>query len=131
MPKGLIPSRFTHLLEGTTLGHLATINENGNPQVNPVWYLWDEGRLLLGVRADTAKYHNLRRNPNLAMSILDPENPFHYLELRGKVIEFALYLDLSFVNHLSQKYTGSDFDPSTSGQERYKLAVEIESWTGQ
>ena len=70
MPKENIPERFQPLLASTTLGHLATIDEAGNPQVNPVWFLWDGTHLLLSVKAETVKYRNLRRRPALAISFV-------------------------------------------------------------
>jgi PPOX class probable F420-dependent enzyme len=130
MPKSPVPETFLDLLKSTELAHLATVDARGKPQVNPVWFIWDGRYLLLGVLEATAKYRNLRRNPHLAISILDPENPFRYIELRGKVVEFALYEDLTFVNRLSRKYAGKDYPPETKGQRRYKLTVEIDSWTG-
>lgn len=131
MPQGQIPERFQPLLACTTLGHLATISREGKPQVNPVWFLWDGTHLLLSVKAETVKYRNLRRRPALAMSLADPAEPHHYLELRGDVIDFTLYRTLEFVNQLSRKYTGHDMDPAQEGLERYKLTVAIRSWTGQ
>lgn len=131
MPRTPVPERFTALLESTAVGHLATIGADGAPQVNPVWFLWDGQHLLLSVKASTVKYRNLRRNPALAISIVDPGNPHHYLELRGGVAEFELYRTLAFVNLLARKYTGRDMDPAEDGQERYRLTVGIHSWTGQ
>ena len=131
MPRGAVPEAFHHILESTTLGHLATIGSNGQPQVNPVWFLWDGEHVLLGVKADTVKYRNLRRDSRVAISFLDPDNPGHYVEVRGEVETFELYRDLSFVNQLSRKYTGCDMDPAENGKERYKLTVRVDSWTGQ
>jgi len=131
MPKGPVPERLHDLLEGTSLGHLATVDERGRPQVNPVWFLWENDQLLIGVKGDTGKLRNLRRNPWLSLSILDPGNPFRYLELRGEVVAFDEYRDLSFVNRLSRKYRGEDFDPSEHGKECYRLTVRIDSWTSQ
>jgi PPOX class probable F420-dependent enzyme len=130
MPKSPVPEEFRDLLKSRELAHLATVDAQGNPPVNPVWFIWDGQHLLLGVQEATAKYRNLRRNPHLAISILDPENPFRYLELRGKVIDFELYVDLSFVSELSRKYTGRDYPQETMGLRRFKLTVEIDSWTG-
>jgi len=131
MPRGPIPARFNSLLHSTAVGHLATIGREGTPQVNPVWFIWDGRHLLLSVKAETLKYRNLRRNPSLAMSIVDPANPHHYLELRGAVGQFDLYRTLDFVNRLSRKYTGQPMNPEEDGRERYRLTVEIDSWTGQ
>ena len=131
MPNGQVPASYEDILRSTTLGHLATIGPDGRPQVNPVWFLWDGEHVLLSVKAHTVKYRNLRRDPRLAISFADPGNPQRYLEIRGEVIEFRLYLDLSFVNQLSQKYTGHDMNPVEHGKERYRLTIRINSWTGQ
>jgi len=131
LPKPPIPERFHHILNSTTLGHLATVNETGHPEVNPVWFLWDGGRILLSVKPDTMKYANLRRDPHLAISMLDVQKPAHYLELRGKVISFELYDDLTFVNLLAHKYTGADFTHGHVGEHRYKLTMQVDRWTGQ
>ena len=131
MPIPPVPTSFNDILESATLGHLATLDALGRPQVNPVWFIWDGEHILLSVKADTRKYRNVRRIPHVAISFVDPVDPHHYLELRGQVALFDLYLDLSFVNRLAQKYTGRDMDELEKGLERYKLTIEIRSWTGQ
>lgn len=98
MPRGSVPVQFQYILESTTLGHLATLDEQGKPQVNPVWFLWDDEHILLSVKAETVKYRNVRRNPRMAMSFLDPGDSHHYVEVRGEVGEITLYRDLTFVN---------------------------------
>lgn len=131
MPLAPIPARFTPILESTTLGHLATVDDHGLPEVNPVWFLWDGEHLLLSVRAETRKYRHLRRDPHLAISLLDPTNPQHYLELRGEVVAFERFDTLDFVDLLSVKYTGVPYSRSHRGEERYKLTIQINRWTGQ
>lgn len=131
MPKPPVPERFHDLLGSTTLGHLAIVDDQGHPQVNPVWFLWDGEYILLSVKPETRKYTLLRRDPHLAISFLDIANPAHYLELRGEVVSFELYEDLTFVNLLAQKYTGADFTHGFAGEHRYKLTVKVNSWTGQ
>ena len=131
MPQGQVPARFHDLLESTTLGHLATVDARGRPQVNPVWFLWDGEHVLLSLRASAQKYKNLRRHPYLAISFLDPARPERYVEIRGEVVEWELYLDLTFVNQLARKYTGADYTRGYAGEERYKVTVRVNSWTGQ
>ena len=131
MPQGQVPARFHDLLESTTLGHLATVDARGRPQVNPVWFLWDGEHVLLSLRASAQKYKNLRRDPHLAISFLDPTRPERYVEIRGEVVEWGLYLDLTFVNQLARKYTGADYTRGHAGEERYKVTVRVNSWTGQ
>jgi hypothetical protein len=130
MPKGTVPDEYTDILESTAYGHFATVAEDGRPEVNPVWILWDGEHVLVSVRAATKKYRNLRRDPRVAISFLDPEQPNRYLEIRGEVIAFERYDDLSFVNLLSRKYTGEDYSLAVP-EERYKLTIRVDAWTGQ
>jgi PPOX class probable F420-dependent enzyme len=131
MPKGPLPESHLDLLSSPILAHLATVDGSGRPQVNPVWFLWTDGRLLLSIKPETAKYRNLRNNPYAALSIVDPRDSFRYLELRGRVIDFELFTTFDFVNLLARKYTGHDFTAGRSGEERYRVTIEIETWTAQ
>jgi PPOX class probable F420-dependent enzyme len=117
------------LLERPVLGHLATVDREGRPQVNPVWFLYDGKYLLLSVKAETAKLRNMRGNHAIALSIVDPDDPFRYLELRGIVIAFELYKTLTFVNQLARKYTDADFTGGHAGEERYKVTIAVDKWT--
>jgi PPOX class probable F420-dependent enzyme len=126
-----VPSRYHDILQSTTLGHLATIDERGFPQVNPVWFIWDGEHILLSVRANTHKYRNLRSNAHIAISFPDLTDRERYVEIRGEVVEFELYEDLTFVNQLARKYTGADYLHGYPGEHRYKLTIQVNSWTGQ
>ena len=131
MPASPVPERYHDLLLSTMLGHLATVDARGRPQVNPVWFLWDGEHVLLSVKPETQKYRNLRTRPQLAISISDPNRPNRYLEIRGTVIEFRRFTDLSWVNRLARKYTGGDFAHGVEGEERYGLTVQVDAWTAQ
>ncbi len=82
MPKGSVPDRYRDLLESSALGYLATVDPDGRPQVNPVWFLADAAFIYLSVKPDTAKYRNLRANP-AALAVGDPARPDRYIEVRG------------------------------------------------
>ncbi|MFL5759520.1 MAG: PPOX class F420-dependent oxidoreductase [Thermomicrobiales bacterium] len=131
MPPGPVPAQFHDVLGSTALGHLATIDEHGLPNVNPVWFLWDGEHVLLSVRPVTKKYKNLRANPHLAMSFLDLANPYHYVEIRGEIVDWELFTTLDFVNLLARKYTGADYTHGFPGEERYKVTIRVNAWTGQ
>jgi len=131
MPKGPAPDRFRDLFESRALAHLETIDAEGKPQVNPVWYISDGSHVYLSVKPETGKYRNLRANPRVALSILDPANAFRYLEMRGEVIKMELYETLEWVNNLSRKYTGAEFTGGVDGEPRYKVTIRVDAWTGQ
>ncbi len=131
MPALPIPSDYLDLLENPTVAHLATVDEQGRPQANPVWFLWDGENITMSMQANTIKYRNLRANPAMALSMIDPADPHRYLEIRGEAVDWELYLTLDYVNELAMKYTGTTFDDSTAGEERYKVTFKPRWWTGQ
>lgn len=131
MPALPIPARFDDILDSTTLAHLATIGPEGSPQTNPIWFLREGDTILFGVKGDTQKLRNIQRNPHIALSFGDLTNQFHYLELRGTVVEITPYHDLGFVNLLARKYTGKDFPPGTEGDLRYRMTFIPTRWTGR
>jgi PPOX class probable F420-dependent enzyme len=131
MPSGPVPDRYAGILESTTLGHFATVDAAGKPQVNPVWFIWDGERILLSIQPHTRKYRNLRANPHIAISFSDLNRPERYLEIRGRAVEFELFETLAWVNQLARKYTGADFTNGADGEQRYKVTIAIDSWTAQ
>ena len=131
MPATPIPERYRDILESSALGHLATIDLNGRPNVNPVWFIREGEHVYLSIKPETAKYRSIRVNPDVALSVSDPSRPDRYIELRGTVIDFELFENLSWVNQLSRKYTGGDFTNGVEGEHRYKVTVRIDHWTAQ
>lgn len=129
MPRGPLPSTHLDLLERPVMGQFATVDSQARPQINPVWFLFDGKHIQLSVRGDTQKLVNMRQNRWVALSILDPDDPYRYLEVRGQVVMFELFKTLTFVNQLSQKYTGSDFTGGHAGEERYRITIAIDSWS--
>ncbi len=131
MPGGNVPIEYYDLLEEAVVASLATTDEMGRPQVNPVWVLCQDDDLLLSVLDGTAKLSNMRARPDVALAFIDPVDPFRYLEVRGVVATIDRYDDLSLVNLLALKYTGSEFRNARPGQVRYRVKVKVRGWTAQ
>ena len=131
MPSGPVPDRYADILASKTLGHLATVNAAGKPQVNPVWFIWDGQQILLSIKPETSKYRNLSANPYVAISFSDSNRPERYLEIRGRAVEFELFETLTWVNQLARKYTGAEFTNGVDGEPRYKVTIAVDSWTAQ
>ena len=70
-----IPDGYAHLLDLPVYGHLATVRPDGSPQVNPMWFAWDGELLRFTHTTKRQKYRNIEANPNVAMSVVDPDNP--------------------------------------------------------
>ncbi len=115
------------MLESTALAHVATIGPNGGPQVNPVWFGWDGDLISFSQTKSRQKLRNLQKDNRISLSIVDPVNPYRYLEVRGKAIEVIEDPDKAFIDSMAQKYLGQEKYPwSQPGDQRVIVVVEPE-----
>ena len=123
----VIPDSHKDLLESTALAHVATIGPNGGPQVNPVWFGWDGDLISFSQTKSRQKLRNLQKDNRISLSIVDPSNPYRYLEVRGKAIEVIEDPDKAFIDSMAQKYLGQEKYPwSQPGDQRVIVVVEPE-----
>jgi PPOX class probable F420-dependent enzyme len=99
-----IPAALIDLLEGDALGHLATIRANGTPHVTPLWIDHDGDIVLVNVRVDRVKAANMRERPAVAVSIVDPRNPYRYLAITGAVVSWSESGWREHMDKLSRRY---------------------------
>ena len=92
------------LLDATVVAHMATVRPDGSLQNNPVWFEWDGTHIKISQTRARQKMRNLDHDPHVALSLVDPENPYRYLEVRGVVDEVEDDSDLSFIDDLSALY---------------------------
>ena len=122
-----IPASFRDLFNKRAFAHLATMMNDGTPQVTPVWCDFDGTHVILNSAKGRIKDKNMRRNPNVAISIQDPDNPYRYLGFRGKVVEVTENGADAHIDSLSKKYTGQDkYTNRQPGEVRvmYKIRPE-------
>lgn len=123
----VVPESHKDLLESTALADIATIGPDSAPQVNPVWFGWDGTLLSFSQTKTRQKLKNLERDNRIALSIVDPINPYRYIEIRGKVVEFIEDPDKAFIDSMAKKYLGEDKYPwNQPGDERVIVVVEPE-----
>jgi PPOX class probable F420-dependent enzyme len=126
----IIPEDYADLLNTTALAHVATIGPHGEPQSNPVWFDWDGEHVKFSQTKTRQKYRNIQRDPRVALSLVDPENPYRYLEIRGEVDRIEEDPDLDFINSMAKKYLGMDKYPyHQPGDERVVVFVRPEHTT--
>lgn len=100
----VIPDSHRDLLERPLFAHLATIRPDGKPQVNPMWFAWDGEVLRFTNTTVRKKYQNVKANPEVAVSINDPEQPYRYLEVRGTVERIDDDSSGEFFAQLAERY---------------------------
>ena len=113
------------LLDGPNFAHLATLMPDGSPQSAPVWVGREGDRLLVCTGEGSLKAKNTRRDPRVALAIVDFHDPYIEAQLRGRVVERRPDPDLRFMDPISHKYTGKPF-PFRSPEGRVALVIEID-----
>ena len=103
-----IPENFRDIFAKKAFAHLATVGRDGAPQVTPVWVDYDGTHVRINTARGRAKDKNLQRNPKVALSAQDPDNPYRYVQVRGRVVEMTEKDADTHIDALSKKYTGRD-----------------------
>ncbi len=128
-----IPHAYRDLFEKRALAVLVTLMPNGSPQATPVWCDFDGTHVLVNSARGRVKDRNMRRDPRVALTILDPDNPYRYLEIRGRVVEITEEGAEEHIDRLARKYLGVDRYPYRQpGEIRvlYKIRPERVSGRG-
>lgn len=122
-----IPAKAKHLLEGKTFAHVATLMEDGAPQVSPVWIDEEDGLVVFNTAEGRLKPKNLRRDPRVAISVTNPENPYESLLIRGKATELTREGADEHIDALAKRYMEVDEYPLRQpGEERIVVRVKPE-----
>jgi PPOX class probable F420-dependent enzyme len=126
----VIPESHADLLEQPVLAHVATVGPAGEPQNNPVWFGTQDGNILFSQTTQRQKYRNVQDEPRVALSFVDENNPYRYLEIRGVVERIEPDPDRAFINSMAKKYLGQDVYPwHQPGDERVVIVVRPEHTT--
>lgn len=125
----LIPSDYLPLVVEPNYGHLGTIRPDDTVQVNPMWFELDGDTLRFTHTTKRAKYRNLQYNPSMSLSVVDPANPFRYLEVRGRLVDVLPDTEGAFYVHLAERYGDPDQEVPADRADRVILVMSIEHTT--
>jgi len=121
----VIPETHADLLDKPVFWHIATTGPEGGLQSSPVWAGWDGEYFRFSLTKARQKYRNLQNDPSIALSGIDPENPYRYLELRGVVERFDDDSSNAFIDSMAKKYMDKDKYPfHQPGDERVVTVVK-------
>jgi PPOX class probable F420-dependent enzyme len=127
-----IPAAYLDLLQQKkTFAHLATVMKDGSPQVTPVWFDYTNGRVRVNTAKGRVKARNMQEGSRIALSILDPDNPYRYLQIRGQVVRATEEGASAHIDSLAKKYLGKDKYPfSQPGEVRIMYEIEPQATQG-
>ncbi len=106
-----IAKELLDLFKKPAFANLATLNPDGSPQVTPVWVDFDGTHVIVNTARGRVKDRNLQREPRVALTILDPENPYRYLGIQGRVSEMTEAGADAHIDKMAKKYLNKDTYP--------------------
>ncbi|GAA3664073.1 PPOX class F420-dependent oxidoreductase [Microbacterium marinilacus] len=127
----IIPAEYRHLLERPLYGHLATIRPDDTAQVTPMWFEFDGEFVRFTHTTKRQKFRNLRHNPSMALSVIDPEDVFRYVEVAGRLVEAVPDPEGAFYVRLQNRYGNPSTTPPPDSADRVVLVMSIERATKQ
>jgi PPOX class probable F420-dependent enzyme len=124
---GTIPEKYQDLFQKKAFANLATLMPDGKPQVTPVWCDFDGKHVLVNSAKGRVKDRNMRRDPRVSMALIDPDNPYRYLQLQGRVVEITENGADQHIDRLAKKYLGLDKYPNRQpGEVRVIYKIEAD-----
>jgi PPOX class probable F420-dependent enzyme len=119
-----IPDAVRELLEAPNYVHLSTLRADGSPRNWVVWVGLEGDRILVCTSESVWKAKDMRRDPRVAMSVADLDNPYRMAALQGRVVEIRTDEGCAYMDPISIKYTGVPFPSRGSDRVCFVIAVE-------
>lgn len=122
-----LTDKARRLLSEPNIVHLATVMPDGSPQVSPIWAHVEDGMIEFNTAAGRVKEQNMRRDPRVALSVVNSDDPYERASVRGRVVEMVEGDEArAHIDKMAKKYLGSDTYPWYKGETRIIVRVEPE-----
>ena len=121
----IIPEKYVDLFQKKAFASLATVMPDGRPQVTPVWCDFDGSHVIVNSAKGRRKDLNMRAEPRVSLAIIDPGNPYRYLEVRGRVTGITEEGADAHIDKMARKYLDVDKYPFRQpGEVRVLYRIE-------
>jgi PPOX class probable F420-dependent enzyme len=127
-----IPEKYLDLLtRKKAFAAIATAMPDGSPQVTPVWFDYKDGLVRVNTAKGRVKARNLKKDAPVALAIIDPDNPYRYIQIRGRVRRVTEEGANAHIDALAKKYRGEDkYSSAAPGEVRLMAEIEPRSASG-
>lgn len=126
MPAPPVPPEVEEFLRRPNPAVVATLRPDGAPHSVATWYDWEAGRVLLNMDESRLRLRFMRRDPRVALTVLDDESWYRQVSLLGTVIRLDDDPDLADIDRLALRYTGKPF--RRRDRRRVSAWVAVEAW---
>ena len=120
----IIPDDLLYLLTSDRLGHVSSIRPDGSIATYLMWIDWDGAHVLTSSPVGSRKGHNWRRNAHVGLSVVDANDPWRYVLVRGRVTDFKPDTDLAFIDKMSTRYTGQPYRWREAAREIFTITPD-------
>jgi PPOX class probable F420-dependent enzyme len=123
-----IPEAFHDLFERKSFAHFATVMPDGTPHVTPVWVDYDHDRdhVLVNTAQGRRKERNVAENPKVGIEIMDPDDPYRYVTVRGNVVDVTTDGAIDHIDELTQRYFDQPEYPNKGEERGPRVIIKIE-----
>lgn len=123
----MLDEKVRQLAQAPNFAAVTTMLPSGRFQTQPLWVDADDDFIYLNTEVDREKFKNVERDPRVTVMIWDRDDPYRYVEVRGRVVE-TIHGEPArrMIDQLSQKYTGHPYPPEAIRTERVTLKVAPE-----
>ena len=128
MPKAPLPEALVEFLSQPNPSVIGSLDPDGRPHTAATWYAWDDGRVLVNMADTRKRLDHMRRDPRVSLTVLDKDQWYNQVTLRGRVADIAEDSDMSGIDRLSRHYTGEAY--ARREQKRVNAWIEVDSWYG-
>ncbi|MDI6858380.1 MAG: PPOX class F420-dependent oxidoreductase [Dehalococcoidia bacterium] len=119
------------LIGAPNIGNLATLMADGTPHLTPVWVDYEDNHVLVNTAEGRQKLVNVRRDPRVAVSVFNADNPYEMVSIRGRVVETTHEGADEHIDKLAKKYLGRERYPfRRQGEQRVIIKIEPEHVMG-
>ena len=120
-----IPDKYVDIFQKKAFAELATLMPDGSPQVTPVWVDYDGRYILINTAKGRVKDRNMRGDPRVGIDLLDPDNSYRHLSIRGRVAEITENGADEHIDKQAKKYLGQDrYSRRAPGEVRVLYKIE-------
>ena len=128
MSKPPLPEAAVAMLRKPNPAVITILRRDGQPVSAATWYLWDDGRVLVNMDEGRKRLEHIRRDPRVALDVIDEGNWYTHVSLQGRVTSITDDEDLRDIDRVSRHYTGKAY--SNRERPRVSAFVEIDRWHG-
>jgi PPOX class probable F420-dependent enzyme len=128
MPKAPVPPEVDAFLRRPNPAVIATLRPNGSPHTVATWYDWEDGRILVNMDESRLRLGFMRRDPRVALTILDKDSWYSHISILGRVVSIERDPELADIDRLSRRYFGHDYRDRE--RRSWSAWIEVDRWHG-